>query len=108
LVNGETYAIVVTDIVAANAFVKTYPADISPIYPPEFPDFIFNQLQDNTLYIGGSVEGQTEAISLILDKYNSGITLMRQDSNGEFYPIIIREETQINGNKNYINIPCNN
>ncbi|MBF4473753.1 hypothetical protein [Flavobacterium sp. HJJ] len=45
LINGETYAIVVTNLVEANAFVTAYPADINLPYPPEFNDAIFNQLQ---------------------------------------------------------------
>jgi hypothetical protein len=46
LTGGETYAIVITNLTAAKAFVAAYPADISPIYPPEFPQFIFDQIQD--------------------------------------------------------------
>jgi hypothetical protein len=40
----ETYTIAVTDLDAAKAFTAAYSADISPVYPSEFPEFIFDQI----------------------------------------------------------------
>ncbi|KLT70628.1 hypothetical protein AB674_05720 [Flavobacterium sp. ABG] len=105
--DGEVYAIVVNDLEAAKAFVKAYPADISPIYPPEFPDVIFNQMLDMRSYTGQSNQGKTTAIAFILDKNNAGITLMKQDESGDFNPVKIQETTQTNGSKKYTAIPCN-
>jgi hypothetical protein len=107
LIDGETYAIVVTNLVEANAFVKAYPADENPPYPPEFPDAIFYQIDDMKDYMGYSIEGRTTAISTILDQYSSGITLMKQDSNGEFYPLKAKTTILPNGSKSYILTPCN-
>jgi hypothetical protein len=108
LTNGEIYGIVVTNLAAAQDFVKTYPADQIPNYNPEFPTFIFDQIEaiqtSDMTYT--SIEGKTKAISIILDKYNSGITLLKQDSNGNFNPIKM-EETVQNGNTIYTPKPCN-
>lgn len=106
LTNGEVYAAVVTDFSAAQAFVAAYPADQLPGYNPEFPDFIYNQLQDLVTYMGSTIEGRTSAIAFILDKYNAGITLLKQNSNGNFNFINTEEVTQ-NGIKTYILKPCN-
>ena len=106
--DGEVYAAVVTDLAAAQAFVAAYPADHSPGYNPEFPDFIFNQLQVLVTPMGSSIEGKTAAIAFILDKYNAGITLLKQDSNGEFKPIKTLETTNSDGSKTYTTrTPCN-
>jgi hypothetical protein len=106
--DGEVYAAVVTDLVAAKAFVAAYPADHLPPYNPEFPDFIFNQLQVLVTSMGSSIEGKTAAIAFILYKYKAGITLLKQDSNGEFQPIKTLETTNSDGSKTYNTInPCN-
>lgn len=108
LPDGSMYALVVTDLEAAKAFVTDYPADQLPGYSPEFPNFIFDQIEaiqtSDMTYT--SIEGKTKAISIILDKYNSGITLLKQDSNGNFNPIKM-EETVQNGNTIYTPKPCN-
>jgi hypothetical protein len=106
LPDGSTYAIVVTDIVVAQAFVAAYPADVKPGYSPEFPDFIFDQMQDLVDEMGSSVEGRTTAMAFVLDKYNAGITLLKQDSAGNFNSIKT-EETIQNGTKTYTPKPCN-
>jgi hypothetical protein len=105
--NGEMYAAVVTDLAAAKAFVANYPADIRPQYNPEFPDFIFNQMEDLRRSMGQSVDGLTSAIAFILDKYNAGITFLKQDTSGRFNPIKIKETTNPNGSKTYTSTPCN-
>jgi hypothetical protein len=107
LINGETYAIAVTNLVAAHAFVATYPADQSPGYSPEFPDFIFDQIVDVRAKMGESIEARTGAIAFVLDKYNAGITLLKQNSSGEFKPIKTQEATSSDGSKTYTSIPCN-
>lgn len=107
LTGGETYAIVITNLTAAKAFVAAYPADISPIYPPEFPQVIFDQLQNFVNPFGSSTYGRTGAIAVVLDKYKSGITLLKQQHSGEFKPIMFKESIEANGTKSYNSIPCN-
>lgn len=105
--DGEMYAAVVTDLAAAKAFVAAYPADTIPGYNPEFPDFIFNQIEALKKEIGYGNENRTQAIALILNKYNAGITLLKQDSSGQFNPIQIKETTNADGSKTYTLTPCN-
>ncbi|MRX41764.1 hypothetical protein GJU43_20980 [Flavobacterium sp. LC2016-23] len=107
LTGGETYAIVITNLTAAKAFVAAYPADISPVYPPEFPQVIFDQIQALKGKFGESNEGRTKGIATVLDQNNSGITLMKQDSSGKFNPVKIRETINTDGSKSYSLIPCN-
>lgn len=99
LIKGETYTISVTDITAANAFVAVHPADLKAGYSPEFPDDVFNKMVEAGNRIGLSNDARTKAIASVLDKYNSGITLMKQDNNGNFYPL----KTTTTGSL----IPCN-
>ncbi|OMQ09093.1 hypothetical protein [[Flexibacter] sp. ATCC 35103] len=103
---GETYAIVVNNLPAAQNFVKNYPPDLLPNYPPEFPNFIFDQIDAMKDYMGYNIEGRTSGIAFILDKYDAGITLLKQNSKGEFYPLTSKEITQ-NGSKTYTLTPCN-
>jgi hypothetical protein len=105
--DGEVYAAVVTDLEAAKAFATNYPADITPQYNPEFPDYIYNQLLDLRLKMGESISGRTMAIAFILNKFNAGITFLKQDSSGKFNPLQIEETTRSNGDIAYILKPCN-
>lgn len=57
--------------------------------------------------MGSSNEGRTTAIAFVLDKHNAGITLLKQDSSGDFQSIQTQETTQANGTKTYTSIPCN-
>ncbi|MEN2416187.1 hypothetical protein [Flavobacterium mesophilum] len=99
---GQTYAIVVTDLAKAQNFVKEHPADLSPNYPPEFPDDIFDQIDYITSQIGGSIDSKTAAISSVLDKYDAGITLMKQESDGKFS----RFKIEKNQDGSYVPVPC--
>lgn len=107
LTNGEVYAIVVTDLVAAQAFVQKYPSEQLPGYSPEFPTLILDQISDIRAKLGESTEARTSAIASVLNKYNSGISLIKQDSNGNFYPIMPEAITDMNGNTIYTNKDCN-
>lgn len=105
-----SYAIVVTDLSAAHNFVVAYPADISLNYPPEFPDAILDEIYSlrYSMGSGSSVENYMRAVSFLLDKYESGITILKQDSDGNFKPFKIEETVNPDGSKTYTLIPCNN
>lgn len=107
LTNGQLYSIVVTDLAAAQAFATAYPADQLPGFNPEFPDFLFNQLQALVTSMGSSVDGKTGAIAFVLNQYNAGITLLKQNNIGEFEPIKPVETTNSDGTKSYTTKPCN-
>ena len=52
LTNGEVYAIVVTDLAVAQAFVQKYPSEQLPGYSPEFPTLILDQISDIRAKLG--------------------------------------------------------
>jgi hypothetical protein len=106
LTDGEVYGIVITNLAAAQIFVKTYPADQLPQQSPEFPKQIFDEIENLKPDMGYGIEGRTTAIAFILDKYNAGIVVLKQDSNGNFNPIKTEENIQ-NGVKTYTPKPCN-
>ncbi|MBG6061036.1 hypothetical protein IWX83_000810 [Flavobacterium sp. CG_9.1] len=107
MTNGQVYAIVISDLALAQAFEATYPADQLPGFNPEFPDILFNQLQALVTSMGSSIDGRTEAIAFLLNQYNAGITLLKQNSIGEFDPIKPEETTNYDGTKSYATKPCN-
>jgi hypothetical protein len=107
LTDGEVYAIVVTNLALAKTFVKDHPADQLTNQNPEFPDLIYNQIEDLKIVMGQSTKGRTEAIAFVLGKYNTGISLMKQDQDGNFYPIIPETITDMTGNIIYTNKDCN-
>jgi hypothetical protein len=107
LTDGQLYAIVVTDLVSAQNFAAAYPADQLPGFNPEFPDVLFNQLQALVTTMGSSIDGKTKAIAYVLNQYNAGITLLKQNSIGEFEPIKPEETINSDGTKSYITKPCN-
>lgn len=102
ITGGQTYAISIHDLPKAQNFVKNYPADLSPVYPPEFPDVIFDQIDYINSQIGSSIDSKTSAISAVLDKYDSGITLMKLGSDGKFTRIKIQK----NADGSYSAVPC--
>lgn len=103
---GETYAIVINNLPAAKEFVKNNPPDLSPNYPPEFPDNIFDQILDVRTKLGESLESRTAAISTVLDANNAGITLLKQDSSGKFNLIRMKKTTNPDGSVSYTAVPC--
>lgn len=107
--DGSVYALVVIDINLANTFVSTYPKEQIGNYPPDFPDPIFTDF-DNAkiqLQIQGfsNLVAEQMAMAFVLDKYNSGIALLKQDVNGNFKRQRTQENTA-NGNTTYSSNNC--
>jgi hypothetical protein len=46
------------------------------------------------------------ALAFILGKYNSGVALLKQDTNGNFKALNTKEDTDANGNKTYTANNC--
>ena len=105
--NGDTYAIVINDLAAAQYFVSEHPADQLPGMNPEFPNDIFYQMEGLWDKMGYNVEGKTMAISYVLHQYTYGITILKQESSGEFKAIEVKESNQPDGSKIYTLTPCN-
>lgn len=100
--NGTVYALVVTNLQAAQAFNTTHPRVNNPGYEPGFPDGIVDEINEMKGFYGATDE---MAMAFILEKYNTGIALLKQDSNGNFKRLNTKETT-VNGQKNYAPNNC--
>lgn len=101
--NGTTYALVVTDSILMNIFLRNYPPDqANPNMSPNFPQPIFNEWDDISFYNNDNKE---MALAHILDKYNSGIALTKLDITGNFKKINVTENN-ISGTKTYSQSNC--
>lgn len=106
---GETYAIVLVNPNQAKAFVANYPADITPGYSPEFPEPLFDLVDLGKVRgLGDSNEGRSTAMNHMLEKYNAGITIMKE-KNGKFTPLKATEYIDNDGVTRYrfAPSPCN-
>lgn len=107
--NGTTYALIVTDKNAMNIFIQNYPPTITS--NPNggnfvnFPQPLFNEWDDISFY---NNDNQEMALSVILDKYNSGISLTKMDKNGNFKKVNYTSNTNSDGTTTYQNTPCPN
>lgn len=105
-----SYAIVVSNLALAQEFVTSYPSETIPGYNPEFPDVILDEIYAlrYSMGSGSSVENYMRAVSFLLDKYESGITILKRDSDGNYKAFKVEETVNQDGSKTYTVIPCNN
>lgn len=89
--NGTVYALVVTDAVKAAQFYNDYPKVNSsvPGEEPAFPEAISDEYYETIeqlkgLYDKTPQEANEMAITYILNKYNTGVSLLKQKSDGSF------------------------
>lgn len=98
--DGTTYALVVTDVDAMNQFLQKHPPVIVPNpaggNSVNFPNDLLLEWSDlrNTFSLPG-------ALAFILNEYNSGITLTKMDSAGNFRAINIPTTQNSDGTTNY-------
>ncbi|WP_426486400.1 hypothetical protein [Flavobacterium sp. 2] len=103
----EVYAAVVTDLAAAQVFVATYLTDSKTKAPAHYPKFMYQEMSNVFENLNSySIESESRAKAFVLDKYNSGITFLRQGTDGKFYPLKIKETKQANDSVKYELIPC--
>ncbi|MFT4202457.1 MAG: hypothetical protein QM610_00970 [Chitinophagaceae bacterium] len=83
-VGNTMYALVMTDAAAAASFVANYPEYVpSGGGSPGFPDDLNNKWSD--MFFGnGAPTNEETATAYILDKYNIGVALVKQNANGSF------------------------
>lgn len=101
LPGGQVYALVVTDPAAAAAFSRAYPPQYADANSaPNFAEGVqddFNDCKDERKNGGLSQEeANFIAMSYVLDTYNSGIAVLRQDANGNFV------KQQVQASKNHV------
>jgi len=101
--NGTVYALVITDLQAAKNFNLNYPRESNPGYEPGFPGDIVDEYNELKGWYGASDE---MAMAFVLAKYNAGVALLKQDSNGNFKRLNTNQTTDANGNTIYVANNC--
>ncbi|MEO6683837.1 MAG: hypothetical protein ABIN48_13525 [Ginsengibacter sp.] len=84
LPNGTVYALVITNLQKAIDFNLEYPRVPAPegtTFEPDFPEIIDNEIRQMVQESNASKE---ISISYILEKYNCGIALLKENSEGKF------------------------
>ena len=107
--NGSVYALVVSNLAAATAFVAAHPKEQIGNYPPDFPEPLFTDFDNARMYFElqgfSHLLAEEKAMALILDKYNSGVALLKQDGSGNFKKLGTSETTE-NGTTSYNTNNC--
>lgn len=107
--DGSVFALVIIDINLASTFVSNYPKEQIGNYPPDFPDPIFTDFDNAKIQLQmqgfNNLIAEQMAMAFVLDKYNSGIALLKQDGNGNFKRLRTQENTA-NGNTTYAANNC--
>lgn len=101
--NGFEYAFVIINLQTARDFVMKYPKVSNSGYQPGFPDSLvdeFNELK------GVYAASDEMAMVFILEKYNVGVALLKQDDSGSFKRLNTKEITYSNGLKKYVANNC--
>lgn len=100
---GSVYAFVIIDLQVAQDFVTKYPKVSNPGYQPGFPDSLVDEFNRVKAVYATSDE---MAMAFILEKYNAGVALLKQDDNGIFRRLNTKEVTDSNGLKKYVANNC--
>lgn len=101
--NGMVYALIISDLQTAKNFNTNFPEIVNPGYQPRFPDELVDEFR---LIRYGRGATEEMAIAFILEKYNTGVALLKQDSSGNFKRLNTREIIDADGNKSYIADNC--
>jgi hypothetical protein len=89
LANGSVYAIAVIDASSAAGFIRDHPPETTQGFSPRFPGQLFLEFTDLKSYlinVSGvdKVMADEMATAFILDKYQSGVCLLKVESEGHF------------------------
>lgn len=94
--NGIVYALLITNITDALKFTRQFPNQ-APAFlggPPGFPEAIVDETRVLKYQYHCSEEMAT---AFILEKYNTGVSLLKQQRNGHFIKIITYETNHESG-----------
>ncbi len=97
------YALVIVNLKAAKDFVTKYPKVSNPGYQPGFPDSLVDEINQMKAVYAATDEMAT---AFILDKYNTGVALLKQESDGNFKRLVTVEATDPTGSKKYVAENC--
>lgn len=106
--NNTTYALVITNSDDLHSFITKYPSVKIDGYPPDFPDLIFDDYTNviDMNKASGYENSNAIALSYILDKYNTGVALLKQDDYGVFKKVNVVISVDSDGTKHYSIINC--
>jgi hypothetical protein len=93
--SGRLYALVVTDTIAAAAFLRTYPPQKLKGFSPLFPDDLLNEFREIKFLHGAAEE---LAMAWMLEKYGVGVLLLKKERLGAFEQIrtrLVKESTDL-------------
>jgi len=79
--SGTMYALVITDLNKANVFNSNFPRVPNPGFSPDFPEHIVDEINEMKGLYGATEE---MALAFIMEKYDMGVALLKQDSDGNF------------------------
>jgi hypothetical protein len=106
---GSIYALYLYNLKLANDFIALYPLEQSQGFSPRFPEPIFDEVDKVRIYfesIGSSkLVAQERAMAFVLDKYNTGVALLKQDSDGNFKKLQT-DEVVLSGVRTYVATNC--
>ncbi len=107
--DGSVYALAIVDLAKANAFNNNYPPqDIG--FGPDLPELLNDELIDLKNHAIGQgfddLIAKEMALAFLLDKYNCGVALLKQDVDGKFKRIQTTETVNSNGIKIYNQANC--
>lgn len=95
--NGTVYALVLTNLQAADSFKIKYAKDPGiDGKSPDFPEDLKNEFNEMKGFYYATDE---MAMAFILQKYNAGVALLKQDSDGNFKALNTKQITDNNGDK---------
>lgn len=102
--NGTVYTLSITNRQAAIDFNNNHQRQ-APIgdNEPSFPENIVNEIDKMQ---GWGNANEEMAIAFILSKYNTGISILKENNNGDFKRLKTKEITDNNGNKTYQSNNC--
>ena len=104
--DGNVYALVALDPQGIANFNTEHPRVPPPPgtnFEPTFPQGIVDEINE-IIQLGGA--SSEIATAFILDKYNAGVALLKQDNDGNFIRFVTTENVDANGNKTYTANNC--
>ena len=100
---GSVYALAIIDLKIARNFVTKYPKVSTPGYQPAFPDSLVDEFNKLKAFHAATDE---MAMAFLLEKYNAGVALLKQDEKGNFKRLNTKEATDPNSLKIYVAENC--
>jgi len=107
--DGSVYALIIINPSLAAQFIIDHPKVQIGDFPPDFPDPVFTDFDDAKIQLQmqgfSNLIAEQMAMAFVLEKYKSGMALLKQDSNGNFKRLRTQENI-LNGTTTYNATNC--